>query len=74
MVLESTELKERIKMEKPDMYVSILDFQCKVQLKLFHNHSHYSETRDLGLKTCQSVKTPAEASIDSTPISLVFTL
>ena len=41
---------------------------------LYSLHSHYSETRDLGLKTCQRVKPTAEASIDSTPNSLVVTL
>ena len=38
------------------------------------DHTLYSETRDLGLKTCQRVNTQAEASIDSTLISLLFTL
>ena len=48
---------------------------CKIYiLVLYSLHSHYSRTRDLGLKTCQRVKPLAEALIDSTPNSLVFTL
>ena len=37
-------------------------FHCFItDIGKLYRHSHYSETRDLGLKTCQRVKPPAEA-------------